>query len=37
MGGYYLPKSQVIDAIADGGEKNTTEFLFSQIELLGSP
>ena len=37
IGGYYLPKSQVIDAIAEGGEKITTEFLFSQIELLGSP
>ena len=36
IGGYYLPKSQVIDAIAEGGEKITTEFLFSQIELLAS-
>jgi len=37
IGNYYLPKSQVIDAIAEGGEKITTEFLFNELELLESP
>ncbi len=36
VGGYYLPTSQVIHAIADSGEKIITEFLFSQLELLKS-
>lgn len=34
MGGYYLPTRQVIESIDKGGEKITTEFSFSNIELL---
>lgn len=34
VGGYYLPTSQVIEAIDKGGQKTTTEFSFSNIRLL---
>ncbi len=34
IGNYYLPTSQVIDAIDTGEEKTTTEFNFSNIKLL---
>lgn len=34
FGGYYLPISQIVDAIDAGGSKIKTEFLFSDIELL---
>jgi len=34
FGGYYLPTSQVIEAIDKGGQKTTTEFSFSNIRLL---
>ena len=34
FGNYYLPTHQIIDAIDKNGEKITTEFTFSKIELL---
>ena len=34
FGNYYLPTHQVIEAIDKDGEKITTEFTFSKIELL---
>ena len=35
IGGYYLPSQQTIEAIAPGGEKTVTTFVFSDITLLG--
>lgn len=34
IGNYYLPTRQVIEAIDPGGEKSTTEFNFTNIQLL---
>ncbi|NCT51580.1 MAG: DUF3386 domain-containing protein [Microcystis aeruginosa G13-03] len=36
IGNYYLPSCQVINAIDAGGEKSTTEFTFTNLQLLQS-
>ncbi len=36
LGGYYIPTRQAVEAIAKDGNTTTTEFKFSQIELLDS-
>lgn len=37
VGNYYLPALQKVEAIAAGGEITTTEFRFSNIQLLAAP
>lgn len=37
VGNYYLPALQRVEAIANGGETTTTEFVFSNFQLLETP
>jgi len=35
LGGYYLPSQQTVEAINPGGDTMTTDFTFTNLELLG--